>query len=64
MLNKEATGTTEKPKDNNKDNKGAATNNNQKSDTNNTKDNTKTDNSNANPLQVIRGEVQCKMILS
>ena len=59
MLNKEATGTTEKP-NNNKDNKGAATNNNQKSDTNNTKDNTKTDNSNANPLQVIRGEFNAK----
>ncbi|MEC5307259.1 InlB B-repeat-containing protein [Bacillus thuringiensis] len=40
--NKETTGTTEKPKDNNSDNKGAAT-------TNNTKDNTKTNNSNANP---------------
>ncbi|MCQ6343137.1 InlB B-repeat-containing protein [Bacillus cereus] len=51
VLNKEATGTTEKPKDNNNnnDNKGAATNSNQKSDTNNTKDNTKTNNSNANP---------------
>lgn len=47
--NKETTGTTEKPKDNNSDNKGAATTNNQKSDTNNTKDNTKTNNSNANP---------------
>lgn len=45
----ETTGTTEKPKDNNNDNKGAATNNNQKSDTNNTKDNTKTNNSNAIP---------------
>lgn len=40
--NNETTGTTEKPKDNNSDNKGAAT-------TNNTKDNTKTSNSNANP---------------
>jgi|GEM_PF-3699589 len=40
--NKETTGTTEKPKDNNNDNKGAAA-------TNNTKDNTKTNNSNANP---------------
>ncbi|MGR5966306.1 InlB B-repeat-containing protein [Bacillus cereus] len=40
--NKETTGTTEKPKDNNSDNKGAAT-------TNNTKDNTKTNSSNANP---------------
>ncbi|MEK4841517.1 InlB B-repeat-containing protein [Bacillus sp. FSL L8-0152] len=49
VLNKGTTGTIEKPKDNNNDNKGAATNNNQKSDTNNTKDNTKTDNSNANP---------------
>lgn len=42
-------GTTEKPKDNNNENKGAATNNNQKSDTNNTKDNTKTNNSNTTP---------------
>lgn len=50
--NKETTGTTEKPKDNNNDNKGAAATatNNQKSDTNNTKDNTKTNNSNTNPL--------------
>ncbi|MGH0482681.1 InlB B-repeat-containing protein [Bacillus cereus] len=40
--NNETTGTIEKPKDNNSDNKGAAT-------TNNTKDNTKTSNSNANP---------------